>query len=421
MFKLDPLEGTNSGHLTIVARASDSRTGVARYFTRCVCGTETLELISDLTGDRALQSCGCKGAKQPPRPWTNEEDDILRKEYPSRGWLVSEDLQRSAYAVRNRAKLLGVKTSLKRKYIGKWSEADDEVLRTHYATDPVKALELLPARTKEQIRHRAHKLGLKVEKGHRVGQWEPREDRILKRLYPKGGVMPVMEQLPRRSRMSVMKRAQHFGLTRVAPWTRKETKTLREVYPDGGIVACREHFPDKSDASINHKVRKLGLVRNLEGWTDQEIAILHEFYPKEGRVGVMARLPHRTYGTIAYKCRTLGIKFDGWWTEEQIEMVRTHYPKLGAKAVAEMVGHTAAAVQGKVHELKLTHQRIWTPEEVDILMKVYPTEGSAGCDKLLPNHSVESIRSKANALKIYTNAQGGGKRRRDHSEWEKAA
>ncbi len=91
--------------------------------------------------------------------------------------------------------------------------------------------------------------------------WSRVEDEILRQLYPQGGYRMVQRELPQRSRLSIIQRAQKTGVLFRAPyrvWTPEQVETLRRVYPSqGGAAAARAtgHAP----GAVWMKASELGL------------------------------------------------------------------------------------------------------------------------------------------------------------------
>lgn len=92
---------------------------------------------------------------------------------------------------------------------------------------------------------------------------------------------------------------------------------------------------------------------NKNSWTNEEDNILIKYYPKEG-IEVKKRLPNRSESSIYTRVYELNIKSDRFWTPEQIEVLKRLYPKYGRR-LAEMYhifgDKTADAIESKAREL----------------------------------------------------------------------
>lgn len=86
------------------------------------------------------------------------------------------------------------------------------------------------------------------------------------------------------------------------------------------------------------------------------------------------------------------------WTEEELSVLRQHYPQGGLPAVVPLLPrHSARSIKTVVHKLALRAtnsektKRLWTPEEDEVLATVYPAGGALAVQKLLPHRSYQSI------------------------------
>lgn len=90
--------------------------------------------------------------------WTEREDDIVRRFYPDYELLLRKLRRRSYYALRHRARVLGI---VKRRHC--WTGAEVSRLRRFYPTlDRAGLLQLFPGLSWSQIIGRAH--GIKLRK-----------------------------------------------------------------------------------------------------------------------------------------------------------------------------------------------------------------------------------------------------------------
>lgn len=106
------------------------------------------------------------------REWTEEEDEIILKHYPTRGAkntvriLGGKGFQRTYGAVRMRAKFLGVRAEHRSTCNNAWSKAELDVLREHFGSEGAKGVMLRlrkigSVRSAGAIAMRASMLGLR--------------------------------------------------------------------------------------------------------------------------------------------------------------------------------------------------------------------------------------------------------------------
>ena len=87
------------------------------------------------------------------------------------------------------------------------------------------------------------------------------------------------------------------------------------------------------------------------------------------------------------------------WTEEEDEILRTHFPEMGAKVASLLPGRTRGACQKRASNMNLTDRKVWTEAEEEILRANYPTMGRRVAE-LLPNHSDNACQMRAQILGV---------------------
>jgi hypothetical protein len=123
-------------------------------------GGKVCKLLPGRTRTSCMARAGmfCIRSNRSVRPWTNEEDNIIRENYPSMGKGVHKLLSdRTPVSCSHRAVTLNIKCNSK-----SWSEEEDKILRENYPSMGRKVAELLPGRSKEACIDRANKI-LKIK------------------------------------------------------------------------------------------------------------------------------------------------------------------------------------------------------------------------------------------------------------------
>ena len=118
---------------------------------------------------------------------------------------IVKRLKRSLEAVRNRAKVLGIK------YIGNdtWTTEMDEIIINRYEELGLRVSTMMPKPISDSsIKKRARELGVKYNNPR---TWEEQEIMILKQYYPYEGTK-VTNRLPNRNKNSVVAKARSLGL-----------------------------------------------------------------------------------------------------------------------------------------------------------------------------------------------------------------
>ena len=89
------------------------------------------------------------------------------------------------------------------------------------------------------------------------------------------------------------------------------------------------------------------------------------------------------------------------WSEEEIEILKKWYPIEGTRVMDRLRGRTKSAIHSIVSKLGIKAPDIqWTELEIEILKRLYPQYGIK-TKKFLPNRPIFSIRDKANELGLY--------------------
>lgn len=234
--------------------------------------------------------------------WSEEEDGLLRKYYPSCGSNIP-GLNRSAPSIHIRAKRLGIRRTLS------WSPQEDKILKEYYLSEGRLCASRIPGKSKSAVAHRAETLGLPIVNlqkkqmkyedtvyssireacaaagvsasgysswcrensvivGERLDEyvasckrtlWTEDEDEVLRKFYPIEG-QDVAHRLPGRTVLSVRTRAQLLGIRskRCAPWSEVEVSELICA-----VEECRiPNLPGRTASSIEGMRKRLGLTIN---------------------------------------------------------------------------------------------------------------------------------------------------------------
>lgn len=128
-------------------------------------------------------------------------------------------------------------------------------------------------------------------------------------------------------------------------------------------------------------------------WTEEEKKIVAHYWAKE-HGAVSKRLPRHTPGGCKYMAKVLGLVREGW-SEESIQFLKDNYSKMTVKEIAKCLGKSEQAVyvfaQKHKEDFNLERKKSldWTEEEDEILRKYYPKMGGAQlfASGLLPGRS----------------------------------
>lgn len=183
------------------------------------------------------------------REWTEEEDKLLSKYY---GHLSIEEihnkylLHRSKIAIQRRAQVLEI---IYKKNSPMWTNEENEILRKYYPTEGLKVEERLENRTKVAIIAQISRLKLKF------GKWTDEEIGILKKYYPTEGLR-VKERLKNKTENAILRKSSELNIKSNRYWTEEEIDILKKYYPQYW-KSINEFLPNKPISSIKNKARKL--------------------------------------------------------------------------------------------------------------------------------------------------------------------
>ena len=94
------------------------------------------------------------------------------------------------------------------------------------------------------------------------------------------------------------------------------------------------------------------------------------------------------------------------WSEEEIEIIRKYYPFEGSRGCTKRLkNRKVGAVNTLAKKIGIKYiGDLWQPEEDDIIKKYYPIEGSTGCAQRLSKRTPQSILSRASKLGVNLDA-----------------
>lgn len=215
-------------------------------------------------------------------------------------------------------------------------------------------------------------------------------------------------------------------------WSKEELELLYEYYPEGGYFLCKAKGLDRKRDATLKKAQSLNLKVNNKNynkgvskvrWSDWELEILKKYYCSEGKNGVVRFLPHRSYSAIYLKACELGLTTeyvydDNKWTESELEILSTYYPKGGVLACIEKgLNRTECAILKKASTLgiKMSEEdrlylfndsikkvrdkyTLWSEEEINILINYFEEYGAKECQKQGIERDICSIYRKARSI-----------------------
>lgn len=86
------------------------------------------------------------------------------------------------------------------------------------------------------------------------------------------------------------------------------------------------------------------------------------------------------------------------WNEDEINILKKYYPIEGSEVRFRLPNRSIKSIQCQASRLGITGNKIWTIKELEILLEYYSKEDLESINKRLPNRTVASIKAKANKL-----------------------
>lgn len=286
------------------------------------------------------------------RPWSKEEDDVIRNFFPDEQAEIYMRLpNRTKDAIRRRAVAIGLAEPMQKLC---WTKKEEAILRKYYPTEGNAICSRFPSRTKQSVLGKAIALGLVSPS--RPYRWTKEEDDILQKYYSKEGA-DVCLRLPGRTRTAVRNRVHTRGLLLpVRHWTEEEDAILRKHYSEKGPAAC-SRLLNRSRGAVSARAASLGLAAPKRGWTKEEDDILRKYYPMEG-TAICSRLPNRTKAAVVRRAIVVGVSAPSErWTEEENNILRKYYPIEGLAVCSRLPGRAKSAVHTRVSHLGLKRQK----------------------------------------------------------------
>ena len=369
--------------------------------------------------NRSRETCDSKAKKMgiAPRlrsykgPWTDEEDQYLRKHYAADGAKGCADaLGRTWKACGERSYSLGIAKKRENSRIP-WTEEDKEFLRENYETlGPVACARTLK-RSAESCKFMGSKMGLRyvrrpaaVKKENRPSTrhtpkpWTENEDMFLRENY-KNMSLSECASILGRSPVACKGHAQRLCLhkerVRKEPkpprrldgrrWTQEEDMFLREHFKELGAAKCAEHLRRTAEA-CQYRIRKLGVGRRRFVWTESNKAYLAAHYQTDGAAKCAAAIECMPSSCIQMASKMGLTRCEKTpWTEAERKYLKDHYQQDGTKYCAEALGRTPGECISQAGRMGLRGWSSipWTDEENKYLRSHYITDGPSRCAKAL--------------------------------------
>lgn len=146
----------------------------------------------------------------------------------------------------------------------------------------------------------------------------------------------------------------------------------------------------------------------MKRYTKEELQYIRENIAVLGAETIAENLGRTTNAirSVASKHKLTGMatRNQETWTQEEIDILKTYFPKEGIKVSSRLPGRTNAAIYSEANHIgvakgkrtRKSSNSMWTKEEDDIIRKYYKKDGVKKCEELLPERSRQAIIVRAN-------------------------
>lgn len=143
-------------------------------------------------------------------------------------------------------------------------------------------------------------------------------------------------------------------------------------------------------------------------WTEEEDKIFRNYYPTEG-TNIINRLNGRTRAAIQTHASKLGLNFSNPWTEEEIEILKKYFTKIGGMGIIKqklLPNRQYSSIKTKAYQLGLIYQkgRRYVPNNNDdkVIIENYSSHGKRVLE-LLPHMTENQVKHRAKQLGLFFN------------------
>ena len=289
--------------------------------------------------------------------WSKQEIKTLRRLYPhSTKHELIRSLNRTHHSIANMARILGLHKEFDDKFrpyraIERrlWSDEENRILKKMYPSHTAEEISPLIDRTSTAIIAQANKLKLKKR-----WLWTNQQCDYLRRFYQKKSCTELAQKFGR-TVAAVEARALELGIadTRGVAWTKRHVKMLIKYRPTMSLkeLAKRTGHPVKA---VEAKALGLGIKRYPDrNWTEGEDRTLKKYYARMTQKKLADKLGRSFYSVINRLC-ALGLTDGSLWTKKDIAVLKKEYKK-GARVdeIANLLGKKNVTCYYKIKTLGL--------------------------------------------------------------------
>lgn len=190
-------------------------------------------------------------------------------------------------------------------------------------------------------------------------------------------------------------------------WTLNDLRYLEQNYSSRSLVELAKHL-GRSPGAVALMADKLDCRRKKNRlWTEAEKNIIRQHYSSGVRAEFLRQLlPGRSVDAICNMAEKMGVLSGRFWQDDELDILRKYYPAEGTLIIARLPGRNAVSVRimAKRLNLKKTSDslsgfRPWSDDEWRRLEKNMHLSVAAQQSLLFPDRTLGAIEKARERLK----------------------
>ncbi|AHE72480.1 hypothetical protein M942_04085 [Enterobacter ludwigii] len=181
-------------------------------------------------------------------------------------------------------------------------------------------------------------------------------------------------------------------------WTITDLTYLEEHYKTMSLSELVQVL-GRTPVAIRLMASKLACQRNIPRWTDEEEDILRKHYVNgAGIAHIRMLLKGKTRASIFTRAAILGLTSGRYWREEELRVLRKHYPDMGNSVAELLPGRSRNSVGVTARRLGLRKSldcakgyRPWSDDEWALLDKNMHLSAAEQREMLFPHRTKKAV------------------------------
>ena len=162
-----------------------------------------------------------------------------------------------------------------------------------------------------------------------------------------------------------------------ARWTIRDLTFLENNYSSMSVAEIADGL-GRTPGAVGLMADKLGCRKKKNApWSENEMDIIRDHYVRGIEARFLTQLrPGRSISAIFSMAETLGVQSGRFWREEELNILKADYSRMGMSVTARLPGRNAMSVKIMARRLGLKKSRsseagfrLWSDEEWTLLEK----------------------------------------------------